>query len=89
MVTWLPDNNNNATGAVKIYIGDAHGVPWGAMKAPVNALAIIRGPLTQVIEAGAYIRVVDNGAAVNDEEPPQGLLIFEFTSEPLDRYAYA
>lgn len=85
MVTWFPDKNGNAAGSIKLYLGDARSAPWGYMKASVNQQSMLSGPLAEVWERGAYIRV----EIIGGTGAAQGDVLFEFTEQPLQRYAYA
>lgn len=80
MVTWMADANNNMAGQLKIFIGDNSTWPWAQMNATVNPMAIACGPITNVTERGAYITIVNIGGA-----PLQGILLLEYTTEPLKR----
>lgn len=78
MVTWISDNNGASSGSAKIYIGEISGYPWGAIGGSLNPQAISCGPISETAEGGSYLTLVFTVGA-------QGIVIFEFTTEPLKR----
>jgi hypothetical protein len=81
MISWMADNNQSATGNIKIYLGEAGSIPWGALVAPTvatTAMAILTGPLSGVTQHGVYITIVPQVTST-------GIILLEFTSGSLKR----
>src|ERR1700677_4155368 len=78
MVSWNPDGNGNASGNVTILVNQNRAIPWGYLAAG----QILCGPIPNSDEGTQIELILGPGA-------PQGVLLFEFTEQPIPRARYS